>query len=122
MAGNKDKIEERAIVVGVSLKSANFSDMKESLVELEDLAFAAGADVVANITQTLNQYQAATLIGKGKIQELKELCIEQDVTLVIVDHTLSGIQSRNLEKELGLRVLDRSQLILDIFAQRAQTY
>jgi len=113
---------EKAIVVGVSLKSDNFSDMKESLVELEDLAFAAGADVVANITQTLNQFQAATLIGKGKVQELKELCLEQDVSLVIVDHTLSGIQSRNLEKELGLRVLDRSQLILDIFAQRAQTY
>ncbi len=122
MAANKEKIEERAIVVGVSLKSGNFSEMKESLVELEDLAFAAGADVLANITQTLNQFQAATLIGKGKVQELKELCTEQDVTLVIVDHTLSGIQSRNLEKELGLRVLDRSQLILDIFAQRAQTY
>ena len=54
MAANKNQIEERAIVVGVSLKSSNFSEMKESLVELEDLAFAAGADVVANITQTLS--------------------------------------------------------------------
>ncbi len=113
---------EKAIVVGVCLKSDNFVNMKESLVELEDLAYAAGAEVMGNLTQTLSQYQAATLIGKGKIAELKELCIEQEISLVIIDHKLSGIQTRNLEKELALRVLDRSQLILDIFAQRAQTY
>ncbi len=118
----KNKPTERVIVVGVSLKSDSFSDMKESLVELEDLSFAAGGEVVANITQVLPQFQAATLIGKGKIQELKELCSEQEATLVIIDHKLSGIQSRNLEKELGLKVLDRPQLILDIFAQRAQSY
>ena len=91
----KNKKLEKSIVVGVCLKSDDFTNMKESLVELEDLTFAAGAEVVGNLTQVLKQYQAATLIGKGKISELKTLCEEQEISLVIIDHKLSGIQTRN---------------------------
>ena len=96
--------------------------MKESLAELEELAIAAGGEVVGSLTQIMPQYNPATLMGTGKVDEVKELVTEAQATVVIVDHHLSGIQGRNLEKELGVRVLDRNQIILDIFAMRAQTY
>jgi len=110
------------IVIGVGLKSESFVDLKESLAELEELAHAAGGEVVGSLTQTLPQYNPATLIGTGKVDEVKELVTESGASVVIIDHQLSGIQGRNLEKEWGVRVLDRNQVILDIFAQRAQTY
>jgi GTP-binding protein HflX len=113
---------ERAIVVGVCLKSESFSEMKESLSELEELVYAAGADVIGTMAQALPKYVPATLIGSGKVDEIKRLVEEVKATLVVIDHSLSGSQSRNLEAAIGARVLDRSQLILDIFAQRAQTY
>lgn len=96
--------------------------MKESLAELEELALACGGEVVGSLTQTLAQYNPATLIGSGKVEEVKELINEAQASVVIVDHQLSGIQCRNLEKDWGVRVLDRNQIILDIFALRAQTY
>lgn len=114
--------KERAIVIEVGLKKVPLQDLKNALVELEDLTASAGAEVVASLTQSLEKFNASTLIGKGKIEEIKEIAEETEAGLLIVDHHLTGIQSRNLETELGLRVLDRSQLILDIFAQRAQTY
>lgn len=109
-------------MIGVGLKSESFVDLKESLAELEELAHAAGGEVVGSLTQTLPQYNPATLIGTGKVDEVKELVKEAGASVVVVDHQLSGIQCRNLEKEWGVRVLDRNQVILDIFAQRAQTY
>lgn len=109
-------------MIGVGLKSESFVDLKESLAELEELAHAAGGEVVGSLTQTLPQYNPATLIGTGKVDEVKELVKESGASVVIIDHQLSGIQGRNLEKEWGVRVLDRNQVILDIFAQRAQTY
>lgn len=114
--------KERAIVVGVGLKSDSFSEMKESLAELEELAYAAGAEVVGSAAQVLPKYVPATLIGTGKVQEIGELVEHTNATLVVIDHSLSGSQTRNLESEIKARVLDRAQLILDIFAQRAQTY
>jgi GTP-binding protein HflX len=78
--------------------------------------------VVGSLTQLLPQYNPATLIGTGKVDEVRELVIQSQATVVIIDHQLSGIQTRNLEKEWGVRVLDRNQIILDIFAMRAQTY
>ncbi len=96
--------------------------MKESLFELEELATAAGGEVVGSITQVLNQYNPATLIGSGKVEEIKTMLQEAGATLVVIDHQISGIQTRNLERDWGVRVLDRSQLILDIFAMRAQTH
>jgi len=110
------------IVVGVGLKSDSFVDLKQSLAELEELAIAAGGEVVGSLTQVLPEYKPATLIGSGKVEEIKELVTEAAATVVIVDHQLSGIQTRNLEKEWNVRVLDRNQVILDIFAMRAQTY
>jgi GTP-binding protein HflX len=110
------------IVIGVGLKNESFVDLKESLAELEELAHAAGGEVVGSLTQTLPQYNPATLIGTGKVDEVKELVMESGASVVIIDHQLSGIQGRNLEKDWGVRVLDRNQVILDIFAQRAQTY
>lgn len=84
--------------------------------------FAAGAEVVGTVTQVLPKFIPGTLIGKGKIEEIAELVKNTQATLVVVDHSLAGGQTRNLEQLIGVRVLDRSQLILDIFAQRAQSY
>ncbi len=119
--------QERVIVVGVGLKDRDsFVELKESLAELEELAYAAGGEVVGSVTQVLQQYNPATLIGSGKVEEIRELIVESRASVVVIDHQLSGIQCRNLEKEWrqewGVRVLDRNQIILDIFAQRAQTY
>ena len=113
---------EKVIVVGVGLKTDSFVDLKESLAELEELTVAAEAEVVGSITQVLTSYNPASLIGSGKVEEIAEMVRDSHASVVIVDHQLSGIQGRNLEKDLGARVLDRNQLILDIFAMRAQTY
>lgn len=83
---------------------------------------AAGGEVVGSCIQTLAQWNPATLIGSGKVSEIKEMAEELKASVVILDHQLSGVQTRNLETEIKTRVLDRNQLILDIFAQRAQTY
>jgi GTP-binding protein HflX len=113
---------ERVVVIGVGLKTESFVELKESLCELEELAQAAGGEIVGSLTQVLGAYNPATLIGSGKVEEVKQLVDSTQASLVIVDHQLSGIQSRNLEKDLGVRVLDRNQIILDIFALRAQTH
>ena len=109
-------------MIGLGLKSESFVDLKESLAELEELAIAAGGEVVGSLTQVLQQYNPATLMGTGKVDEVKEMVSESQAGVVIIDHHLSGIQCRNLEREWGVRVLDRNQIILDIFAMRAQTY
>ncbi|MEK6554876.1 MAG: GTPase HflX, partial [Bdellovibrionota bacterium] len=119
---NRKVQQERAIVIGVGLKSESFDDIKESLAELEELVYAAGAEVVASLVQALPKYIPATLMGSGKVEEIAKLCTDIEATLVVVDHQLSGSQMRNLETALKVKVLDRAQLILDIFAQRAQTY
>ena len=108
--------------MGVGLKSEDYTEIKQSLSELEELVYAAGGEVLGVLAQSLEKYQPATLIGSGKVQEIKELVEETNSNLVVIDHHISGIQSRNLENEIGVRVLDRSQLILDIFALRAQSY
>lgn len=109
-------------MVGVGLKSDSFVELKDSLAELEELVWAAGAEVVGTVAQTLSQYNPATLIGSGKVQEIRELVQNSGATLVVIDRNLSGVQGRNLEMEIGAVVLDRTQLILDIFAQRAKTH
>ena len=110
------------IVVGIGLKSDSFSEIKESLAELEDLVTAWGGEVVGNVVQIMQQYNAATLMGSGKVQEIREMCEESAANVVIVDHSLSGVQGRNLQEQLGVRVMDRNQVIVDIFAQRAKTF
>lgn len=123
--GTSIKSQERVVVIGVGLKTdspSTFGEIKESLAELEELAIAAGGEIVGSITQLLPQYNPATLLGSGKVEEIRELVVDSQASVVIVDHQLSGVQCRNLEQEWGVRVLDRNQIILDIFAMRAQTY
>lgn len=115
-------MSEKAIVIGIGLKTDPIGEIKESLLELEELAFAAGAEVVGSLTQVAPKYNPTTLIGTGKVDEVAKLVAETDSKMVIVDHLLSGSQLRNLEEAFKVKVLDRAQLILDIFAQRAQTY
>jgi GTP-binding protein HflX len=94
---------------------------EQSLEELAVLAESAGADVQDRILQQRPSFDPATLVGSGKLDELKALVASREADLVIFDHELSGMQQRNLEKVLGCRVVDRNQLILDIFARRART-
>lgn len=113
---------DRAIVIGVGLKSEATSEVKENLLELEELVRAAGGEVVGSLVQILAHWNPATLIGSGKVEEVQEMVSSAGATLVVVDHQLSGVQARNLQELVAVRVLDRNQLILDIFAQRAQTF
>lgn len=116
------RAQDRAIVVGVGLKAEPTSEVKENLLELEELVRAAGGEVIGSLVQILPQWNPSTLIGSGKVDEVKEMVQSTGAQLVVLDHQLSGAQSRNLEQQLGCKVLDRNQLILDIFAQRAQTF
>jgi len=113
---------KKAICVGIGLKSESINQIKENLLELIDLTQAAGATVVGSITQTLQQWNPSLLIGSGKADEIKLMIAELEADLVVLDHQLSGGQARNLERLWGVAVLDRNQVILDIFAQRARTF
>ncbi len=118
----KKEEPEKAILVGVGLKGENSDDYLESLSELYELAETAGAKVLGSTSQLLEKLKSATLIGKGKAAEIAQLVQETNANLVIVDHQLTGSQVANLEKIFLVPVIDRTQLILDIFAQRAQTH
>ena len=111
--------QERAILVGVDLPS--LSHLGHNLEELEKLAQSAGAKVAGKFTQRLKRVSPATLIGWGKVEEIQGHLREIKPDLVIFDEDLSPAQQRNLESAFSLRVIDRSQLILDIFAQRARS-
>ena len=110
---------ERAILVGVALNSR--SELEEELEELAALADTAGAEVVGVLTQTRKEIDPAYFIGQGKAEELARMCAELGADLVIFNHDLTPAQARNLEKLLNTRVVDRTELILDIFAKRART-
>jgi GTP-binding protein HflX len=124
---SKDLIElktpqERAILVGAPIKRSNARHhVTEHLEELERLADTAGAVVVGQLTQQLDRPDPATYIGRGKVEELKAMIADKDATVVIFDDELSPAQGKNLEGDLGKRVLDRAELILDIFAVRARS-
>ena len=114
--------QERALLVGAPLKrGTDRHHVAEHLEELERLADTAGATVVGTLTQQLDRPDPATYIGRGKVEELKALLAETQATLVIFDDELSPAQGKNLEGELGKRVIDRAELILDIFAVRARS-
>lgn len=116
-----DAQRERAVLVGVRTRDDESWRLDSSLDELALLADTAGADVVDRITQALPQLNAATYIGSGKVSEIASAVKALDANLVIFDDDLSPVQIRNLEKALGCKLVDRSGLILDIFAQRAKT-
>lgn len=113
------EIEERVILVGVQENSGD--DAAESLDELAELASTAGAVTVGRLIQNREAMHPVTYIGKGKIDELRLLADELDATGVICDDELSPVQLRNLEQELDIKVMDRTLIILDIFAARAST-
>lgn len=120
------EVEETAILVGIITPQQNERKTKEYLDELEFLAETAGARTVKRFTQRLNGPSSVTYLGIGKLQEIREwIEAEEDaeryVSMVIFDDELSAKQLRNIEKELKVKVLDRTSLILDIFAMRAQT-
>jgi GTP-binding protein HflX len=112
---------ERVFLVGVELKSRNHADTRDSIAELGELAATAGGEVVGDGLQKVESLNPATFIGKGKAGEFADFCRRQNVDTVIFDDDLSPAQSRNLEKIFNCKILDRTALILDIFAQRART-
>jgi GTP-binding protein HflX len=117
----KTRAGERALLVGLALGARDRARTETSLEELRELATSAGARVVGVALQERKRRDPATLVGKGKVEEVKALCEEQDADLVLFDEDLSPAQQRNLEKSLDRKTLDRTQLILDIFARRART-
>ena len=110
---------EAAVLVGVLLPGRKSEE--PALEELEGLATTAGVRVVGRVTQRRDAPDATTYLGHGKVEELNMLAAASDADVVIFDNDLSPAQTRNLEKTLNLKVLDRTELILDIFASRAQT-
>jgi GTP-binding protein HflX len=112
---------ERAALVGLILGRARRSDAEQSLDELAELARAAGATVVVQLLQERARPDASSFLGKGKVEQLAAISSEAGVDLVIVDHELTPAQVSHLEKSLNARVVDRTELILDIFARRART-
>lgn len=111
--------QERVILVAVN--TGKVEEAEESLDELEELVDTAGAEVVGRIIQNLDAIQSVTYIGKGKLEEVKELIIEKNATGIVCDDELSPMQIRNLEDALETKIMDRTLVILDIFASHAVT-
>lgn len=122
---------ERVLLVGVALKKGRANALarangdgvagRDSLDELQELAESAGAKIEGSLLQVREALDPATLVGRGKLEEIRTEARVRDVPLVIVDHDLTPVQLRNMEKGTGCRVIDRTQLILDIFATHAHT-
>lgn len=110
---------EKVILVGIQLD--NGENAEESLNELAELAKTAGAETIFKVVQNRESFHPATYIGKGKIDEIRDLCKAYEATGIICDDELSPTQMKNLEDALSVKVIDRTILILDIFAQRAST-
>ncbi len=113
--------QEKAILVGIELAGDDPAQTAYSLEELARLADTAGADVRLQVFQKRNKPDAVTFLGRGKAEELAALCRDNEAGLAIFDRELSAVQARNLEEITGVRIIDRTQLILDIFACRAKT-
>jgi GTPase len=115
------KKQERALLIGLEQDGVSKWDLRDSMEELRELASSAGAEVVDTVTQKLQKPTAPYYIGRGKAELIKESFKDRQVTSVIFNDELSPAQGRNLENLLSRKVLDRTQLILDIFAQRARS-
>jgi len=116
-----DKAEERAVLVGLITPEQDDEQVTEYLDELAFLAETSGAITEQRFTQKLNHPNPATFVGKGKLDDINKYVREKEIDLVIFDDELSPTQLRNIEKVLEIKVLDRNNLILDIFASRART-
>ena len=113
--------EEKAVLIGLVQKDQTEQQVHEYLDELAFLAETAGAVTVKRFTQKLQHPDSRTFVGKGKLEEIKKYVQGKDVRIIIFDDELSGAQINNIEKETNVKVIDRSDLILDIFARRAKT-
>lgn len=120
-----EQVVERALLVGMNIttvsKRIDDIDINDSMEELKELVKAAGAEVVGSVIQNRPAVDAAYYIGKGKVEEIKGYCEGLDATLIIFNDELSGAQTRNIEDLTGIKTIDRTTLILDIFAQRAKS-
>lgn len=113
--------ERRAMLVGTYLGATEKLETDEQLGELENLASTYGLETVQRVMAPLRAVDSSTYIGKGKVEELQQICAEKEIDIVVFDDEISPQQQRNLEKGLGRPVIDRTELILGVFAQRAQT-
>jgi GTP-binding protein HflX len=118
---HKIRKEEKAVLVGLIQKEQTPEQVREYLDELAFLSETAGAIAVERFTQRLPHPDSRTFVGKGKLEEIKQYVASRDINVVIFDDELTGSQISNIEKEVKCRVIDRSDLILDIFASRART-
>lgn len=114
-----DTFNERVILIGVCM--ADNDDTMDSLDELEDLVTTAGAETVGRLIQNRAHSNPATYVGKGKLEEIQDLIVEQNATGIVCDDELSPAQIRNMEAALNTKIMDRTLIILDIFASRAVT-
>lgn len=121
MIEKKNSVLEKAVLIGVITKAQNEEQSKEYLDELAFLTYTAGGEVVKRFTQKMDMPNPKTFIGTGKMKDLEEFIKENEIGTAIFDDELSAAQERNISKILNCKVLDRTNLILDIFAQRAQT-
>ena len=121
MLDKKNRInkEERAVLVGVVHKDQSEQEVLEYLDELSFLAETAGAVTVKKFIQKLAHPDSRTYVGKGKLEEIKNYIRDRDINVLIFDDELNGSQIMNIEKEAEVKTIDRSDLILDIFARRA---
>ncbi len=121
MIEKTDLAYERTVLIGIVTKDQDQEKLEEYLDELEFLTYTAGGEVVKRFSQRLDRPDPKTFIGSGKMNEVKEFADENDIGAVIFDDELSPAQQKNIEKILKCKILDRTNLILDIFAQRAKT-
>ncbi len=121
MLEKKEAAYEKAVLVGVISREQDEEKLKEYMDELEFLAQTAGAEVQKRFTQKLEKPDSKTFVGSGKLNQILEYITENEIDTVIFDDELSPSQLKNIERELNTKIIDRTNLILDIFAQRAQT-
>lgn len=121
MLEKKEHQYEKAVLVGLVTRDQDEEKLREYMDELEFLAYTAGATSEKRFTQKLPQPDSRTFVGSGKADEIKDYVREHEINTVIFDDELSPSQLKNLEREMEVKILDRTNLILDIFAQRAQT-
>lgn len=121
MLEKKDFTYEKVVLIGVINREQNENKVREYLDELEFLTYTAGGEVYKRFVQKVDLPNARTLIGSGKMEEIEAYITENDIGAVIFDDELTPAQQRNIEKQFRCKILDRTSLILDIFAQRAQT-
>ncbi len=112
---------ERALLVGLATRAVRRQRVDENLDELQQLAESAGAVVIRRVVQERTGFDAATFIGSGKVKEVAEMCEAEGIDIVVFDDDLTRVQVRNLERTITCKIVDRSGIILDIFASRART-